>query len=623
MGPCTLWTGGPPAIAYSQQAVTTDGRWLLARGPESPPGSNEYEYLLYRGVGGSWLQEMTIAPPYIPSAFAAGSGWAAFFALPPSTMAPLFWYWTPTTGWTSTSTSSAPAGWGAAWASGSDYFTTGDSEVVFRFDGSTWETIRRAPAATGSVTGSGPRNDLYLLNPAGLHHFDGSTWTDVPLPTSTAPQTIARPPAGGLLTNQGYFWNGSAWANAAPTPVGCSGTVGPTPAAPLVGADSVVAIVSMNVGCPTPFQLFEWNDATRAYDFVANVPMDGDGSNLFGMAPLATTGPDGTVFNVCAYGSVPCHLASSTWVNDNTVAPVVSSAVVDGYMFKRAPFAAASHTKAYSGTDTGVLELNDAGSWSTIPGSETLTPFSLWVADDGTLFVASAPPLGASVAVDLYRYAGGTWFHDATETVVSHTARVSVLRLSNVIGRSSSDVYFGGNDLVFHWNGSAWSAMPFAAPGEADSCPISKIALGTAPAIFVTCDYGYRLMAPVTYQWDGASSYVQAGSVVGSGGTEAAPMALLVDSTGHVQWNAGSGWLTLPQPLPAQALGSTPPPTGPSTTDLVDQNNGVFARYDGTAWNTLTDQGALLLGASGVAWTDGRYVGITSTVGVAMCDLGP
>jgi hypothetical protein len=99
-------------------------------------------------------------------------------------------------------------------------------------------------------------------------------------------------------------------------------------------------------------------------------------------------------------------------------------------------------------------------------GKVTSTPFpaaihkhgesigGAWVAPDGSLFAAGfmytgvpGPDTGAVYQRD----AKGTFRIGYTKTAKE---------LANVFGRSANDVYAGGNDVLVHWDGQAWSAVP-------------------------------------------------------------------------------------------------------------------------------------------------------------------
>lgn len=99
-------------------------------------------------------------------------------------------------------------------------------------------------------------------------------------------------------------------------------------------------------------------------------------------------------------------------------------------------------------------------------GKVTLAPFppaihkhgesigGAWVAPDGSLFAAGfmftgvpGPDTGAIYQRD----AKGAFRIGYTKTAKE---------LGNVFGRSANDVYAGGKDVLVHWDGRAWSAVP-------------------------------------------------------------------------------------------------------------------------------------------------------------------
>jgi hypothetical protein len=65
-------------------------------------------------------------------------------------------------------------------ASRSDVWVVGDDAIIGHYDGTAWQgTIAGSPFKT-SIWGSSP-TDIYALDTFDLVHFDGSTWSEVPL----------------------------------------------------------------------------------------------------------------------------------------------------------------------------------------------------------------------------------------------------------------------------------------------------------------------------------------------------------------------------------------------------------------------------------------------------------
>ena len=77
------------------------------------------------------------------------------------------------------------SGLSGLWASSaSDIFVIGEDAVVGHYDGSAWSRTIAGSPFNESIWGSGP-SDVYVLGIFDLIHFDGSSWTDIRLVTSS------------------------------------------------------------------------------------------------------------------------------------------------------------------------------------------------------------------------------------------------------------------------------------------------------------------------------------------------------------------------------------------------------------------------------------------------------
>jgi len=104
---------------------------------------------------------------------------------------------------------------------------------------------------------------------------------------------------------------------------------------------------------------------------------------------------------------------------------------------------AASPTSAWALGATFPYPLHwDGSSWQVdLTAGISGAPTGLWGSSAADLWMAS------NTTDSLYHYTGGAW---AQNTML----KVPLYSLS---GRSASDVWAGGDKVVYHWNGSSWS----------------------------------------------------------------------------------------------------------------------------------------------------------------------
>ncbi len=604
---CTVWTSSVPRLDYPSSASNEEGVWFIGR----PLLNNDIprQPFVMRHSGGHWF---LTAPPFSFSRYgfpqvAAGPSWVAAEA-----GAEIAYHENGGDWHLLRDMGFFPR---AVWSGGGDLFALSTaSPRIHRYNGLNWEhfdpPLPPLPPS-GLLRAAGGVSDLFVADGSTFTHFDGMHWSELPQPPyrCTNGAVLAVPSRNELVTSSGGAvcrWDGHTWADVTPSL--------PPECAPGSGFGGNFEIWSAS-GAPRLSRacLFDettwwrWSNPLGAF---VRLP-DSAGVRT---ATIADDGVLNVLRDTRPYAGMatleirPTHLGCSGWVAD----PVIQSLTLTAPHLPA--IAAVSSDEVYVTLGLGIARLRTDGSFDTVPGTEALGIDRLSIASDGTMFCLSVG--ASSPTFDIGRMVSGAWQRDATYSYFGYAVFESPP--GNLLVRTATDAYLAAGG-VYHWDGSHWSSVPFAAPPGAE-CHAASLAVGTAGTMFVGCARRpYGSAAPIVLQCTPTGGCVYAGTdPVWPGGVENS-FGLRSNSEGWVQWSDGGAWTS----LASSALGWSPP-LAAATVDTVIAGVGArLYRYRAeTGWIALDDRLAGLINAP-VTWTDGRHVALRDASGAALCDFGP
>jgi hypothetical protein len=589
---CTLWASQPPLTQFPgnwapTMAVGSDG--LFIGDPNGPVVSNL--------SGGVWSLSMVAAGSQVRSML-AGTGWEAATVLQLQGGTEQVYY--RATGGTWQPLTTPPlSSLADLYAAGTELVAWDYSTTAYWFDGSTWHDLpyETSDAAISAI--AGPHDDFYVADGQGLHHYDGTAWSDISCPAlndggadATAngcpvvegivplgPGEVVVETAGMLFHLKGGTWTTTA------SPCNLS--------APTVSGGAV--LFSCPVSSSQVPEIVQFLPATDAFSIL--VPA----SSSFYTSGVQLAMYQGMLLVLLnSVGSAALETPSG-----GTLVPYVTS---PGPSYRNVtalthPVTGRSSTELYTAQDQGVMALS-GGTWSPLPGTQTVNAGSLWEAPDGTLFLADYATGATPGKVTLRRWAGGSLTSDATFTPFT---------TSNLIGRSATDAYFGMTTDVYHWDGTAWTAL--TGLNLASVSYVVTLGVGPSPDLFIG-DQGISIV-----EFDGISgSTISTNMSLSPGSSAATPLVFQIGGNpAIVQYDQGQGWVSIAAPLPTNINAL---PTGPDPSHVVLFDHGTFARWNGTTWSTYSDILTEVLASSAtVAWTDGTNAVAATSNGVVLCAL--
>ncbi len=303
---------------------------------------------------------------------------------------------------------------GIVGSSASDVWVFVASGTILHYDGTGW-TSSAAPGGCGSVSSTfqTASNNIWVAGSSCGMHWDGSTW-------STAPTVGA---IGGLAANDIWMawshWDGSQWT-AKPAPTSSWGTIA------FGGSGSTTLTVSATGGI-AQWLGTSWGIAD-AGTHPANAAVVIDATHVV----LAQNAGQVSLWN------------SGTWTTLTTPAAtnwdfVTATSPSDIWVASHEYGAHYAHW--------------DGSSWSSADDAENFPPAGIWRDPSGALWAAM---WGAKVRV----WNGTAW--------TSKTVGDSYV--TNVWGTGWSDIWaltWGyGFTRTLHWDGSNWSAIAFPFPAD-------------------------------------------------------------------------------------------------------------------------------------------------------------
>jgi hypothetical protein len=566
---CTLWGSSPPLLSFGQYALAVGSEGVWAGAANQP--------FVMRLSGGVWYLSTLpgVASGTGVQTIVAGTGWAV-----------------------------AQAGAGTYYHSSGKpwvsipyraYLYAADTELlgfdpsgVYWFDGAAWNTIPNPVGSTGPGAAAGPHDNLYILDNLGLHHYDGTTWTDIVSP-STALAQLALPTGGPLVAATStaasslFVYSGGTWTNVTPLPCsfGYLRRSGPASDVLLQCDDSTGEIVQFTPGANT------FTVRAQTQTFILNA-VALSGSTLYlleGTSSLSLLSSTGGLATPVLTSKAPSYLSTTCCGQ---------------------PFAGRSPTELYAAQDLGIMALS-GGTWSQLPGTGSIPVSAMWESPEGTLFFAQQTSNATTATFAMHRFTAGAVTTDGTVSGTNPAGH----NWSNLIGRSASDAYFAIDYGVQHWDGTSWSDTGFNQGYE-----ITILGVGTAPDLFV---YGTNQLTYQTFLWNGSSAFTASTTAFSPGSSGTTPLVFQWLAPSTVQYDQGAGWLSIPTPVPNAC--TTCGPTGPDPSHVVLFDKGTFTYSKGATWSTYSDALTQLITTTSVAWTDGTQAAVAAPNGVVLCTL--
>ncbi|MDO9017269.1 MAG: hypothetical protein Q8S73_38790 [Deltaproteobacteria bacterium] len=612
---CTMWSRVPPVQSYLAPVVTAEGlfaaspgwlkvmrrsdRWTMQAFPE-PVGPGAWGFVAIV-AGPAWIAavgtnaEVTGVPP-------AGLGMVVVRQ---------DGRWTDVTPEALRGLSLA-----GAWATGPVLYVATRGGRVFARVGTAWREL----AGAVGVDGFGDPGALYLIsrNVAGttaLSRYDGTRATAVPTPRIGEIRALAGRSGSEVYALGDRVYRATGTSLTAVPHVDC-GSANLMSYERLVGAPGQLAVVGR---CGTARRVFlREGDAWAA----AGTLPTGLGAATYRFAVSA----DGQM-HVTDNGRF-WHYTAGAWTElPEDLAPPPS----------RPRFAAMSGTTSIVGPSYASISAFGT-TWARLVGDRWeqqalpagLSVKTAWAAPDGTIFAVSQGTMPG-----VWRYAAGSWTRDIAFSVTSSVPS------SNIVGRSSSDVYVAygleAAQQIRHWNGAAWGTVPSpCGGGGSGQTGVARLALAGSETLLAYCSASALNVSP--YQRDGSGGWsgvlpsVSAATRFGfieTLGPVASPSAILgLNNPGGYQLRTAGGWVERTFPAPhtgADATGNSfafevVPGSTPSRFVAVMNGPAPYLRTDGVTWTALSDPLARLPTASEDAWTDGRWVIAPTVFGSTSAD---
>lgn len=342
-----------------------------------------------------------------------------------------------------------------------------DTLVAFAWDGSSWTGHPYTTALTGEHLYCGglrvfASNDVWMLVMTQTHgslvlHWDGSAWTDIgPAPgailtdgefagNSSSDFWFVRADPRGIGYLEYNHWNGSAWTSNFTFP---AGTPGPNAwSTALIGSGTIPNRVGplMVENSTGEIYMQAFRTGSGGGQKIVKITSGGAGSQVLSEAVAGSNG----------IGALWRESNSAIWIIANTV---------DLTTIEASP-------RIYTGINTSWSIVTNPGFYLVDPPGETFFTTSMLGIDGGTssdwLFAGgySLDPSGF-VTWSIDRRISGTWVHYDSLTDPGLPVNAELYSVKYI---SSSDIYVVGffsctpdsklHTIIFHWNGSAWSAI--------------------------------------------------------------------------------------------------------------------------------------------------------------------
>ncbi|WP_438030628.1 hypothetical protein [Sorangium sp. So ce233] len=610
-GSCTGWSQVPPVYDYPAPAISDEGLWIA---------SGQYlssSHVLHLTRCG-WT--MTgFGPGLSLYNVAAGADWVAI-STSDSTRLP----YRRGGAWYNIADPEHGPGPGRVHNVGGTLAVASFGGTIDLYDPSTgWRRI--LPAGTGNPHSLwGDPTDLYETYDTGVRRWDGSRWRELSGP---APQRYAAIAGSGTEVfvsgfEELYLASGDSLVEQPALDCGDGAVV--TSYADLAAGGGTLAL---SVKCRAAssdaltFRVFlrsggAWVPTPALPEPIPLQPPTTE-------APALRVDPAGVVHASAADGQI-LRLDPTGWTSlVESPAPTWRS------------FAGRTRDELYAVGD-GVARLSADGlAWVPVAGAEAIRGGrSAWQAPDGALFVVA---LDAGVS-SVWRHDGAAWTRDLSLPAAS---------ISNLVGRSSSEVHVALDNTLHRWDGAAWSSLG-ASPCNGRDPIMARLALAGSQAVVALCDR-HALddsRGPSFVEWDGAawSESPATGDALAQIGPPDAPEAYAWEKAQgqgvfRVRDDLGWGLGALPPTERVEDLAGAP---GRLVASAFQHDAPPFDQYlgrtDGTSWTRNHDW--MHFSSNGETelpspiWSDGRWVAAAVDLGAMphhgglantaiLCDLGP
>ena len=488
--------------------------------------------------------------------------------------------------------------------------------TIRSWDGAGWQSIESQTGGPGNGgntfgVGSSSATGDYAIGFSNLWTHAGNSWSaDAIPPTAGAALTASTPLLGGILTigygGELWFYRQHAWTRVDSTSSGMGATAAPYL---LIAADT-----------------------SHVWAFQAS--RDANAAEYW----------NGTAWSVPA---LPHNYATDRYlptggyaVNSNDVYLSVVDSTSNGYLWHwdgatwslirnttggtnfYNDVSVTSNGNVYLAEETGSLEMDSAGAWSTVlagagPAVNTNTAWVLGASNaylgnnagqiyhyDGTRWT-KVRDLGGGSITSLWAFGSEAWaahfnyvveYYNGSSWSAVNVASNNVLAIA-VGGSSASDVWaVGSQGGIAHYNGSAWSLS--ATPNTLTSNDLHGVWAADASHAYAV-GVGGTIVA-----WDG-SAWSLATSPTSNplnavSGTSATDVWAVGNGGTIVHWN-GSAWSTVTSGTTTNLTGVWARSPGEVYAVGDGSSTGTVLRYDGTAWEPV----AVLSAASSFSYYTG------------------
>jgi len=456
-----------------------------------------------------------------------------------------------TTGWCFRDNLPQPYNIKDAWAiSSTDVYAVGDAGTIIHYDGRNWSGIAGLRTGTFRSVWASSATDVWVVGDGGiaLRGSASAGWTPVTLPVGTSSLLRVR---GSSATSVSIVGSGNVflvWDG--------SGFTSPTLPTGLSYLTSVWERSPSSRWISGSSGTFYWDGATWTKETATGlIGMWGTGTELLGVSSYAVLRRIGTTWATLAS---PRTSWSTEYFN---IAGLSDTAV----------YAVGSYAGS-GGTTAPARSVVDRWTGSSLVEAQSLATPNLIAA------VAAAPGLDFT-ALGTAGYVGtgrsGTWTTQSVDGVPRLVSQIS--------GRSATDLWVADARGVAHWKGDGWDAYASAsyytpkavwAEGASSALFSSQMPSGVTGIFRVTTTTSpvLELSGDILAIWGSSATDVWAGG------------------TGLLQRKIGSTWATISHPLSgttARILSIS----GVSSTDVWAVGDlGYTLHWEGTSW-TLVSSG--------------------------------
>ncbi|MCB0077065.1 MAG: hypothetical protein KDD73_06535 [Anaerolineales bacterium] len=532
------------------------------------------------------------------------------------------------------------------WAVGDYNHPPFEDPAAHHWDGTMWQMV---PLPSGIAGGALldidalANDDIWSVGYEGsgggslLLHWDGSTWSEVTHPTPFTRQSLNAVSArtandiwavgdksvgGGVSTSYSLHWNGSAWSVVS-VPVSGSG---------YSTLNSVVALAEDNVwavgddsGQPAAWR---WNGAGWQ-----SVPIPAKGSNTeyYALSALSANeiwavgeGWDGQIiarWDGAAWSEVPSPANSIVGTLGN-LTDIIALASDDVW---------AIGSGSQNGTFKGVALHWDGTSWTEqSPPTVPLRTTSLLAVDGSSGNLWAVGSAGSSYVT---RWNGSAW-----EDIPSSNVANANNQLEDVAAASGNSAWAvgsaGGDALSLRWNGNAWGTAPVPNPEAIQLRGVATVSEDEAWAVGVDVAAGGLNSQTVAFHWtNGAWQRVTTPNPSGEYVDALYDVAALapdnvwaVGETGGTGDSSlilnwdGSSWQTVASACNEPLLAID----ARSADDIWAVGYDVACHFDGSGWSQFSlPDSPRLTGVHIVAADDVWAVGGVTTCGAKSCSTSP